>query len=68
VISAYKGWLRGVLTALAEQAGLEQPEDVGYALLLLIDGANARVVVEGDRSAMRRAKAAAARIAGHGDG
>ncbi|MEU7836959.1 MULTISPECIES: TetR/AcrR family transcriptional regulator [unclassified Nonomuraea] len=64
VISAYKGWLRQRLTELAEQAGLADPDGLGYAFLLLIDGANARVVVDGDRSAMLRAKAAAARMIG----
>lgn len=68
VISEYKRWLRGVLADLAGEAELDRPEDVGYALLLLIDGANARVVVDGDRSAMRRAKAVAAQLVGMGSG
>lgn len=67
VISAYKDWLRRTLTELAERAGLHRPEEVGYALLLLIDGANARVVVDDDRQAMLRAKAAAARLIGVDD-
>ncbi|MFI9839112.1 TetR/AcrR family transcriptional regulator [Nonomuraea sp. NPDC051941] len=64
VISAYKSWLRGTLATLAGQAGLARPEEVGDALLLLIDGANARVVVDDDRTAMLRARAAAARLIG----
>ncbi|SFP44749.1 DNA-binding transcriptional regulator, AcrR family [Amycolatopsis arida] len=64
VISAYKEWLRGTLTELAAGAELDRPEEVGDALLLLVDGANARVVVADDRAAMRRAKAAATRIVG----
>ncbi|TMR90075.1 TetR/AcrR family transcriptional regulator [Nonomuraea basaltis] len=67
VISAYKQWLRRRLAELAELAGLDRPEEVGYALLLLIDGANARVVVDDDRTAMLRAKAAAARLIGVAD-
>jgi AcrR family transcriptional regulator len=55
VISAYKNWLRDTLARLAAEAGLSD-------LLLLIDGANARVVVADDRSAMRRARSAAARL------
>ncbi|WP_433442940.1 TetR/AcrR family transcriptional regulator [Nonomuraea sp. CA-141351] len=64
VISAYKDWLRSTLTRLAAEAGLPRPEEVGFGLLLLIDGANARVVVDGDRTAMRRAKQVAARMIG----
>lgn len=64
VIRAYKDWLHGTLADLAGQAGLGQPGEIADALLLLIDGANARVVVAGDRDAMRRAKAAAARLIG----
>jgi AcrR family transcriptional regulator len=67
VITAYKDWLRELLTALAMQAGLREPEELGFALLMLIDGANARVVVAGDRAAMHRARAAAARLMGHAD-
>jgi AcrR family transcriptional regulator len=64
VISTYKDWLRETLTALARQAGLDEPEELGFALLMLIDGANARVVVADDRTAMRRARTAAARLLG----
>jgi AcrR family transcriptional regulator len=67
VISAYKQWLCRTLAELAEQAGLDRPEEVGYALLLLIDGANARVVVDDDRTAMLRAKTTAARLIGVAD-
>ncbi|WP_345359505.1 helix-turn-helix domain-containing protein [Actinoallomurus liliacearum] len=64
VIAGYKDWLRDTLTALARQAGLREPEELGFALLMLIDGANARVVVADDRTAMRRARSAAARLVG----
>lgn len=62
VISAYKDWLRSTLTALAAEAGLADPDELGLQLLLLIDGANARVVVADDRSAMRLAGRAAAKL------
>ncbi|WP_214412461.1 TetR family transcriptional regulator C-terminal domain-containing protein [Sphaerisporangium fuscum] len=65
VISAYKNWLRLTLVELAAQAGLARPDELGYALLLLIDGANARVVVDGDRTAMLRARSVAATLIGH---
>jgi AcrR family transcriptional regulator len=64
IISAYKRWLRELLTDLARQAGHSTPDDIGFALLLLVDGANARVVVDSDRTAMRRAKAVAAQLLG----
>lgn len=59
VISAYKAWLRATLAGLAEAAGLEDPVRWGSDLQLLIDGANARVVADDDRTAM----ASAGRIA-----
>lgn len=55
VISDYKAWLRVTLSDLAEAAGLEDPAQWGADLQLLIDGANARVVVDDDRTAMARA-------------
>ncbi|MEU1304432.1 hypothetical protein [Streptomyces shenzhenensis] len=51
-------------TTLAEpaaDAGLADPEELGSDLLL-IDGANARVVHSGDHDAMRRGRWAAARL------
>ncbi|MDQ1029469.1 AcrR family transcriptional regulator [Streptomyces umbrinus] len=62
VISDYKNWLRDTLTHLAVEAGLTDPQGLGSDLLLLIDGANARVVVADDRTAIRRARGAAARL------
>ncbi|MEU6611822.1 TetR/AcrR family transcriptional regulator [Streptomyces shenzhenensis] len=62
VISDYKNWLRDTLAWLAADAGLTDPEGLGFDLLLLIDGANARVVVADDRTAIRRARGAAARL------
>ncbi|MGO4418792.1 TetR/AcrR family transcriptional regulator [Streptomyces sp. MCAF7] len=62
VILAYKTSLRTTLAELAADAGLADPEELGSDLLLLIDGANARVVHSGDRTAMRRAGSAAARL------
>jgi AcrR family transcriptional regulator len=67
VIWAYKDGLRRTLAGLAEDAGLARPEELADALLMLIDGASARVLVAGDRAAMRRAKTAAARLIGHCD-
>jgi AcrR family transcriptional regulator len=62
VISAYKNWLRDTLARLAAEAGLSEPDELGSDLLLLIDGANARVVVADDRTAMRRTRSVAARL------
>ncbi|MER7789585.1 hypothetical protein [Streptomyces sp. NPDC097640] len=53
VILAYKNWLRMTLSGLAAEAGLPDPEELGSDLLLLIDGANARVLISGDHDAMR---------------
>jgi AcrR family transcriptional regulator len=65
VISEYKAWLRSTLAELAEAAGLEHPEQWGADLQLLIDGANARVVVDDDHAAMRRAGRLAATLIAH---
>lgn len=62
VIAEYKLKLRDLLSGLAAEAGLDEPEQVGSELLMLIDGANARVVVTGDRSAMLQAKQAARKV------
>lgn len=62
VIADYKLKLRGLLSGLAAQASLNEPGQVGSELLMLIDGANARVVVTGDRSAMLQAKEAARKV------
>lgn len=62
VISEHKNWLREILAGLATEAGLTNPDELGSDLLLLVDGANARVVVADDRAAMRRARSVAARL------
>lgn len=38
------------------------PDELADTVLMLIDGANARVLVAGDHSAIHRAKAAATRL------
>jgi AcrR family transcriptional regulator len=62
VISAYKDGLRSTLAALAREAGLARPDELADTLLMLIDGASARVLFAGDRDAIHRAKAAAVRL------
>src|SRR5580704_3091977 len=62
VISEYKGWLRGKFTELARRAGRADADELGLALLMLVDGANARMVVDGDRTAIHEARKIAARL------
>jgi AcrR family transcriptional regulator len=62
VISEYKRWLRGTFTELARQAGRADADELGLALLMLVDGANARMVVDGDRTAIHAAKKTAAQL------
>lgn len=62
VISEYKRWLRGTFTELARQAGRADADELGLALLMLVDGANARMVVDGDRTAIHAAKKIAAQL------
>lgn len=56
VIAGHKRWTRDYLSSLATDAQLHEPETLAYELLLLIDGANARVLVEGDLHAASHAR------------
>jgi AcrR family transcriptional regulator len=62
VISEYKRWLRGTFTGLARQAGRADADELGLALLMLVDGANARMVVDRDSTAIHAARKIAARL------
>ncbi|MGH9102967.1 MAG: TetR/AcrR family transcriptional regulator, partial [Acidimicrobiales bacterium] len=59
VIAAHKRWLGDQLVGLATEAGLAHPGELGEELLLLVEGANARMLVGGDREAAPRARRAA---------
>jgi AcrR family transcriptional regulator len=48
VIRRQKRWMAGYLAELAASAGLADPSKLGSQLLLLIDGASSRVLVEPD--------------------
>jgi AcrR family transcriptional regulator len=55
VIADHKRWIRDYLSELAREAGLRDPDGLGYDLLFLLDGANARVLAENDDQAAHRA-------------
>jgi AcrR family transcriptional regulator len=59
VIREEKRWFRELLTDLARRLGVRNPDRVGAELMLLIDGANSKVLVEGDRAAAALARGAA---------
>ncbi len=61
VVRQHKAWWRDLLAGLAREAGACQPDALAQELLLLMDGANARVLVTGDPSMA----AVARRIAAH---
>ncbi|WP_298339935.1 TetR/AcrR family transcriptional regulator [Ferrimicrobium sp.] len=65
VVRIHKRWLRDYLAQLAADAGLYQPNRLGAQLMLLIDGANARVLVEGDLSAAQDARKVATVLIQH---
>lgn len=48
VIRRHKRWIREFLAELADEAGFAESERLGSDLMLLTDGASARVLVEGD--------------------
>lgn len=64
--AAHKRWWRGLLTELCARAGADRPGELADALCLLMDGANARRLVEDDpRAASAARRAAAALLAAH---
>jgi len=56
---AYRGWVRGLLTDLARNAGVPDPERLGRQLHLLYDGASQSARMDHDPSAATAARAAA---------
>ncbi len=51
-----KRWMRDYLSDLAAEAGISDPARAGADLLLLLDGANARMLVNGDAGAASQAR------------
>ena len=62
VAAAHRQWLIELLARLVEEAGLEQPDYVRGALLVLFDGAIATTMVDKDPLASRYARIAAQQI------
>jgi AcrR family transcriptional regulator len=62
VIAGYKDWMRGLFAELAASDGLPDPDRWGSSLMLLLDGANARVITTGDTSAIADARSTAAAL------
>lgn len=60
-VRQHKAWWLALLEGLAREAGTSQPETLAQEFLLLLDGANARVLVTGDPSMVTVAR----RIAAH---
>jgi AcrR family transcriptional regulator len=56
---SYRGWVRGLLTGLARDAGVPDPEPLGRKLHLLYDGASLSARMDHDPSAAVAARAAA---------
>ncbi|MEW2439632.1 TetR/AcrR family transcriptional regulator [Streptomyces caniferus] len=72
VVRRHKHWWQQLLTSLAQEAGAEDPGQLAEELLLLLDGASFRVLVEGSsepvRVARRIAEKVLARAGLHGQG
>jgi AcrR family transcriptional regulator len=62
VISAHKRWMWEVLRDLAADAGEPAPDELAGQLQLLLEGAHARMLVDGDRQAASRARSVAERL------
>jgi AcrR family transcriptional regulator len=56
VVRRHKHWWREQIADLAEQAGAAEPEALAEELLILLDGASARVMVENDIRQVRIAQ------------
>lgn len=67
VIARHKRWMRDYLAQLAGEAGLIDAEALAYELMLLIDGANARVLAEDDVGAAARARRVAQVLVAHAE-
>ena len=55
----YRGWVRGLLTSLAREAGVPDPEQLGRQLHMIYDGASLSARMDHDPSAAVAARAAA---------
>ena len=55
----YRGWVRGLLTALAGEAGAPDPQKLGRQLHMIYDGASLSARMDHDPSASVAARAAA---------
>ena len=55
----YRGWVRGLLTALAGDAGAPEPEKLGRQLHMVYDGASLSSRMDRDRTAAADARSAA---------
>ena len=60
----YRGWVRGLFTGLAREAGVPDPEGLARQLHLLYDGASLSARMDHDRSAAVAARAAAEALLG----
>lgn len=56
---AYRGWIRGLFTQLARDAGAAEPELLGRQLLLIYDGASVSARMDRDPTAAAAARALA---------
>jgi AcrR family transcriptional regulator len=63
-VLAHKGWLFGEVRRAAAASGVADPVKLAAELFLLIEGAVLAAAVTGDRTAARRAKAAAETLIG----
>lgn len=61
-VAHYKSQLRARMGELASECGVADPDDLSYELLLIVDGASSRILVDGDPEAWLRARAAAERL------
>jgi AcrR family transcriptional regulator len=62
--STYRGWVRGLFTELARQAGVPEPQVLARQLHLLYDGASQSARLDHDPAAALAARAAAAVLLG----
>jgi AcrR family transcriptional regulator len=62
VAASHREWMKGVVTDLVKEAGVERPAALVEAILVLFEGASARGMVEGNAAPSRHARWAAEQL------
>lgn len=62
VAASHRAWMKGIVTDLVKEAGVERPAALAAAILVLFEGAAVTAMVEGDAASSRHARWAAEQL------